>query len=353
MVKKKSGNFLLHTSLFLNLILVLAVSGFALQIYAPQTAAKIKKQFFSWSGEIIPEAGAKNADPETAPGYFRRKWHQLVLQWEKAADYISNHSLLPPEKKASRTSAPEVSRQAEKVLPAALRRKRDMSAASPKLIFVIDDMGHTRENEDLLLALGDNVTYAVLPLLKHSRYFGRLSESTAAEVILHQPLESQNDIYPGPGLITSRMNDENARLLFRENLASVPHRAGLNNHMGSLGTKDTRLMKIILSEVKAQGLLFLDSKTTPQSAAGSIAGGLGLKPLSRDVFLDNIDTQDAVRERVRELAAVAKRKGYAVGIGHYRYNTLKVLQEEIVRLRKQGYETLSLAELQRFLARQG
>ncbi len=217
----------------------------------------------------------------------------------------------------------------------------------PAITFVLDDIGHTREHEDGLIALGNQVTYAILPFLKHSVHFGNLSKRTGAEVILHLPLQSVGGVIPGQGLITTNMPEEQIRELVSRDLSSVPNHSGVNNHMGSLGTSDRRVMGIILNELKRRNLFFLDSYTTPKTVSLSLSREIGLPVLKRDVFLDNEDSQPAIREQVRELAAVAKEHGYAIGIGHYRYNTFKVLQEEIPKLKKQGFQIVSLSDLLR------
>ncbi len=215
----------------------------------------------------------------------------------------------------------------------------------PKIAIVIDDIGYVVDDLSLLRQLGNQVTYAILPHLSYSRFFGELSQETGAEVILHLPLQSENGTIPGPGLITDHMPEDYVREILNHNLESVPYHVGMNNHMGSRGTADPALMKIILKELKKKRLFFLDSFTTSESVGIPVAKTMGVPVLKRDIFLDNIDAQEAVREKVRELAVIARQNGYAIGIGHYRYNTLKVLNEEIPSLWDEGYEMVSLSKL--------
>ena len=89
--------------------------------------------------------------------------------------------------------------------------------------------------------------------------------------------------------------------------------------------------------------------TSPNSVGTGVARQIGLSALKRDVFLDNIDDVQAIRTQVRVMASIARKKGYAVGIGHYHHKTLLVLREEIQRLKADGFEMASLGELIRFL----
>ncbi len=265
-------------------------------------------------------------------------------------DFQRKHSL-------KRDSRPRVSAPVKKTTPvsrpvvhtpAPYARALHSQARGPKITFVIDDMGHTTEHLNLLSGLGNQVTYAILPFLKHSSFFDEFSYQSGAEVILHLPMESVSGTIPGPGLITSSMSDDAVLELARRELDSLPHAQGANNHMGSKGTSDSRMMRLILGELKRRGLLFLDSRTTPQSVSSNVAGDIGFgKVLRRDVFLDNVDEPGKIREQIRNLAETARKHGYAVGIGHYRENTLEVLNQEIPKLRKDGFDIISLSEMRR------
>lgn len=219
----------------------------------------------------------------------------------------------------------------------------------PKIVIVIDDIGYNLDNLLALENLSDQVTYAILPRLPYSKFFGRLSEKTGAEVLLHLPLESINGYWPGPGLITSQLSADQVLTFLRNDLASVPNHVGVNNHMGSKGTADPALMRIILGEVKKEGLFFLDSHTTSKSVAPAVGREVGIPLLVRDVFLDNIDEPQAIRSQIRLLASKARDKGYAIAIGHYRRITLDVLREEIPKLKQQGFELITLSDLLAYL----
>ena len=215
----------------------------------------------------------------------------------------------------------------------------------PKIVFVIDDIGNTVKHQELLENLKNEVTYAVLPLLPYSRHFALLSNKTGAELILHLPIEPSGGINPGPGTLSPSMTKDEIVRQFNEDMKSVPNVSGMNNHTGSLGTADERLMGIVLAEVKSKNLIFLDSYTTPESVVLEVSKEKGVPALRRDVFLDNVNEPEAIKKQIGELAAIAKKHGSAIAIGHYRYNTLKVLNEEIPRLKKEGYRIVSLEDL--------
>ena len=64
----------------------------------------------------------------------------------------------------------------------------------------------------------------------------------------------------------------------------------------------------------------------------------GVPTIRRHVFLDNEDNNNKIREQLYKLADKAELKGLAVGIGHAKTNTLKVLKQEIPRLKEHGFK---------------
>ena len=213
----------------------------------------------------------------------------------------------------------------------------------PKIVFVIDDIGEHDKFKNELARLGSKVTYAILPLRDFSDYFSVLGKRMHADVILHLPLETvHTDQFPGQGLITEEMTDDQILGMLKKDLSSIPWHVGVNNHMGSKGTSNRRLMTLVLRELKREGLFFLDSHTTSKSVAPEICHAIGLPFLKCGLFLDNDNSVEAIKAKLEELRKIARGQGIAVAIGHYRKNTLDVLAEEIPQLEKEGFEIISL-----------
>lgn len=230
-------------------------------------------------------------------------------------------------------------------VPKPIRSPLRRLSSQPKVTFVIDDIGYHLRDRDRLAALSDKVTYAILPLLPYSRYFGNLSRTTGAEIILHLPLDTMQDKVPGRGLIVDTMTNEDILEMLARDLDSVPHHVGVNNHMGSRGTANREMMTVILKDLKRRGLFFLDSYTTLESVVPSVAREIGLPILARGVFLDNEDSKPAILAQLKQLRQVARDKGNAIAIGHYRTKTLEVLETEIPAMEDEGFLIITLQEM--------
>ena len=85
--------------------------------------------------------------------------------------------------------------------------------------------------------------------------------------------------------------------------------------------------------------------STPMSPKHKVMGVLAFLAGLSWPLLSHADEQEAIKKQIGGLASRAKERGFAIGICHYRYNTLKVLNEEIPRLKDEGYWIVSLDDL--------
>ena len=130
----------------------------------------------------------------------------------------------------------------------------------------------------------------------------------------------------------------------QDDIASIPHISGFNNHMGSLLTEDKLKMEWIMDEAKNHSLYFLDSKTTENSIARLAATQKGLASIERDIFLDHSIKSNDMMLQLKHLKFIAKLNGKAVLICHPYPETLIFLQQNIRELKK-AYELSSLSDL--------
>ena len=214
-----------------------------------------------------------------------------------------------------------------------------------RVAIIVDDYGFVQEPAEAYFDIAAPLTIAVLPGGEYSREHARRAAEVGFEVILHQPLEPINmdRNNPGPGLIHSGMSDEEIIRIFRENLADVPGAVGFNNHMGSKGSRDPRIMELLLKETKKLGLFFVDSRSISWTVGVPIARRLGVPYAARSVFLDN--DLEQMRQQLDLLMEIALRDGEAVGITHARPGRARVIKEYLPKFRRAGIEIVPVSAL--------
>ena len=65
----------------------------------------------------------------------------------------------------------------------------------------------------------------------------------------------------------------------------------------------------------------------------------------RDVFLDNSNDPEAIAVCLYDLRRLAQKRGWAIGICHYRKNTIKVLAKVMPEFAADGIDFVYLSDL--------
>ncbi|EKT4541928.1 divergent polysaccharide deacetylase family protein [Pseudomonas sp. DCB_CB] len=206
---------------------------------------------------------------------------------------------------------------------------------------IIDDLGQSPERDSRTLALPGPVTMAIMPDTPHATDFARQAHKAGKTVILHMPMDPATGPYAWhPGIAI----EELARRLDAA-LVKVPYAAGINNHMGSRMTAQREPMAWLMGELQRRHLFFVDSRTSAATVAAAEAQAHDVAHVSRDVFLDDVRTPEAIDAQLQQGIALARKQGSAVLIGHPYPQTLAVLESQIPRLKQLGIELVTLPQM--------
>lgn len=214
---------------------------------------------------------------------------------------------------------------------------------------IVDDMGSSIHEADVLLAIDVPLTFSIIPGLAKGREVAETAHRNGRQVMLHIPMEPkgyQQKPFEKNGLLLA-MSDEEVEKRMAGYLGAVPYAVGANNHMGSRFTEDRPKMSTVLKILKGKGLFFIDSKTTPSSVGERLAREMGVPAASRNVFLDNEADVGAINAQIEKLAGMAKKTGSAIGICHPHKKTLQALSATLPMLKREGINFVYVSELVR------
>jgi len=221
------------------------------------------------------------------------------------------------------------------------------SAGRPRLAIVIDDLGNDRAQADSLFRLVYPLTISVLPHEANSGEIAEEAHRRGFQVMLHLPMASSVgatgeavELHPG-------MPSADVEKTFAAMLETVPYAAGVNNHEGSLGTADQKLMDELMPLLHEHNLFFIDSRTTAATVAETAARAAGVAAGRRNVFLDDEQTVPAIRKQFDLAIRDAREKGSALAIGHPHPETLEVLNEMLPEAERQGVRLVFASDLAR------
>jgi polysaccharide deacetylase 2 family uncharacterized protein YibQ len=211
----------------------------------------------------------------------------------------------------------------------------------PKIAIVIDDLGadvlHTRR----ATALPRPVALSFLPYPDTTLALAREGARGGHEILVHVPMQAIGKDDPGPmALRTDLSAPENLRRLDWA-LSRVPGFVGINNHMGSKFSSDRVALLPVVERLADRHVFFFDSRTAPDSQVVTVARAFGVASASRDVFLDDVQTIDAVDAQLRDLERRAKEQGIAIAIGHPHEITLDAIAYWTAH--EQGFELVPLS----------
>jgi polysaccharide deacetylase 2 family uncharacterized protein YibQ len=206
------------------------------------------------------------------------------------------------------------------------------------LTIVIDDMGVDHKRSQRAAMLPGPLTLSYLPYARDLGAQASAAFATGHELMLHLPMQAETShVDPGPSPLLVTLPPEEIRRRVQAGLNSFNGFVGVNNHMGSRFTANTPGMSIVMQELQAAGVLWLDSRTTPHTVGVSLAKAKGIPSLSRDVFLDDDPKLAAVRKQLEILEGVARKHGKAIAIGHPKDDTIAALSEWLPTLPGKGF----------------
>jgi uncharacterized protein len=292
---------------------------------------------------ILLEDPSKQAALETALDAVARRNHMTRGATSKSGnairfDYSRNgqrtHAIHLLEAAAAPTPSPNA---------AALPK------SAPRLAIIIDDLGHDLPPLNEILQLHYPLTLSVIPNLPDSAEAANEAHSHGDEVLLHLPMQAiEADAKTEPVELRVGMNSNQVDKILSAMLETVPHAAGVNNHQGSRATADQALMNELMAALRRRGLFFVDSRTSKETVAYDTAEKKGVRAAFRNAqFLDDTPTPSAILAQLDRAEADARRKGWAVTIGHPHAATVQVLREQLPKIEGKGIKLVFVSEVVR------
>ena len=193
-----------------------------------------------------------------------------------------------------------------------------------KLVLIIDDVA-TFEHASMIKSLGLKITPSIFPATKTHPDTPSIARSFEFYMI-HLPMQAKHFDSPEIGTLTINESFESMHEKIKKIRKDFPRAKYTNNHTGSRFTSDYDAMDKAYRALIEQGFIFVDSKTIAQTAVARAAKKYNQPYISRDIFLDDDPSAGAVRRELVAAVNLAKKRGYAIAIGHPKKNTIAVIK---------------------------
>lgn len=216
----------------------------------------------------------------------------------------------------------------------------------PMIAIVIDDAGVAQARTRRASELPAPLTISFIPYSDNLAQQTRYAHARGHELMLHIPMEpSDPSIDPGHNALLTSLGRAEVLRRVRWAFDRFDGYVGVNNHMGSKFMADAPLVRTVLGEIKARGLLFLDSRTSADSIGAGVALDMGMPHATRNVFLDHDMDPAKIREQLARLERVARSRGHAIAIGHPHDVTVEALAEWIPQARARGFQLVPVSAI--------
>ena len=212
----------------------------------------------------------------------------------------------------------------------------------PRLVIIIDDVAYKHQT-DAIKSVNLKLTPSFFPATSAHPETPVLARRFSFYMI-HLPMQALGG-FNGAEIGTLTVNDDYEKIA--KKLQSIkrdfPDLKYINNHTGSRFTSDAAAMDRLMRAMRDENLIFVDSKTTSPTKVYGAAKKYSMPYIARDVFLDHDGSKAAVRKQLKYAVELAKKRSYAIAIGHPHKNTIEVLQESAKLL--QEVEVVYLKDL--------
>ena len=193
-----------------------------------------------------------------------------------------------------------------------------------KLVLIIDDVA-TFEHASMVKSIGLKITPSIFPATKTHPDTPNIAR-TFEFYMIHLPMQAKHFDSPEIGTLTVNESFESMLEKIKKIRKDFPRAKYTNNHTGSRFTSDYDAMDKAYRALIEQGFIFVDSKTIAQTAVARAAKKYNQPYISRDIFLDDDPSASAVRRELIAAVNLAKKRGYAIAIGHPKKNTIAVIK---------------------------
>lgn len=211
----------------------------------------------------------------------------------------------------------------EKKPKAPLAVKEKKYTGKPKLAIIIDDVAFAHQTR-MIKKIPYKVTASFFPPTQRHPDTINLAKDFKFKMI-HLPTEALSFGRPEPETLLVGDSKEKIRARIKQIKTWFPDIKYYNNHTGSKFTADYESMDKLMMVMKEEKLHFVDSRTTADTQVQKVAKKHNMHIYSRDIFIDNSSKEELIRKQLKKAVGIAKKRGYAVAIGHPHKNTLKVL----------------------------
>jgi polysaccharide deacetylase 2 family uncharacterized protein YibQ len=293
-------------------------SGFLDALYAKLAELQTRPADITYPGKTPEPPGIK----DTVVCISARMPMGRPIEWTawdiaKAAEgtsYSLSDCLFDEKKRLSTFVFSSSDKKAPRVRLCVSRSERYMSGTG-SLALVGEIAGDTTYKTIVdFLSLPAQLSISLVPGKQQSALVAQLAGHYRKEVVIRLPLEPASKIpsdFPAPVIMVHYSKDL-VRSMLSQAMKTIPNYSGFSNLWGSRALEDSRIMTIILDEIKKERGYFIEIMSTKNSLAGSLAENSEVPYREMAAMIGRDLKQADIEKQLRAYAATAQTNGVAL-----------------------------------------
>ncbi len=217
-----------------------------------------------------------------------------------------------------------------------------------KMAILIEDFGFEANQTTIeFLSFPDPLTVSLVPAQRLSTWTAVIADEYKKEVVILLPMEPippQFDKYRQSAVMI-HYPEERIRAQISQAMTALPNFSGICNFFGTRAMEDSRVMEIVLSEVKKRGAYFIYSDITRKAIVPSLARRMEVSSYPVQGAIDTDDSPETIKEKLRKYSIAVQKTGRMIIRGPASPAFIQVLKEQREDLRQNGISLVYVSQI--------
>jgi polysaccharide deacetylase 2 family uncharacterized protein YibQ len=191
-----------------------------------------------------------------------------------------------------------------------------VAAGAPRIAIVLTGLGlDAATSARAVEALAPAITLAFAPYADDVEDQAAQARAAGHELLLQTPMEGFAENHASaPRTLAANAPRERTLNALHWHMSRFPGYVGLTNLSGARFMSAPQAFAPIMQDIADRGLVFLDDGASPQSLTTALAAATGAEAARADIVLDASPKPEAIDAALRQLEAVARERGSAIGV---------------------------------------
>lgn len=217
-----------------------------------------------------------------------------------------------------------------------------------KMAILIEDFNFEANQTTIdFLSFPEPLTIALVSHLKKSSWTAEAAKEYKKEIVIHLPFESKikRENRPAAYAIMVHYPEEKIRTIINDAVKVIPNFTGFASMHGSLALEDSRVMDIVLNEIKKHDGYFIDTRITKNSIIPDIAAKKRIPYAEVSEQIKEKANVASLEDQLKHYAVVAQKRGKILITAKASRIFIKALTSVLPTLRQNGVQLIYVSEI--------